>query len=230
MRLEDEALHGPFGPGEAFELPAGTDVSEWVSRDLAGPLHGKWVWPAHWLEERVLQELADVTEQLTARKVTRVKGRPVTYPAAKWDERFLQLAGSISSWSKDPSTKVGAVIVDPDNRVVSSGYNGLPRGVEDRLDRLNERDVKLRLTLHAEHNAILFACRDLTGCTIYITAPPCAHCAAQIIQTGITRVVYRQPEPEFAARWGEHTALAQEVLAELDVEVAAAGPQVDSDQ
>jgi len=107
-----------------------------------------------------------------------------------WDNWFLGLAQYIATASKDPSTKVGAVIVDANRRVISVGYNGFARGVDDSPERLNDREVKYDLTVHAEKNAILFAQEDLAGCTVYTWPfPPCAPCAAMIVQSGITRVV-----------------------------------------
>lgn len=135
----------------------------------------------------------------------------------KWDLRFMDMALLVSGWSKDPSTKVGAVIADPAHRVVSTGYNGLPRGLVDDEARLTDREVKLRLTLHAEHNAILFAQRDLLGCTIYVSAHPCAHCAAQIVQTGIARVVYGNPANGFNERWAADIQIAAELFGERSI-------------
>ena len=86
----------------------------------------------------------------------------------KWDERYIGLAEYVASWSQDPSTKVGAVIVDEKNRPVSFGFNGLPQGVEDTPERLNNRDIKYKMILHAERNALLFAKSDLTDCTLYV--------------------------------------------------------------
>lgn len=106
------------------------------------------------------------------------------------DERYLGLARHIAAWSKDPSTKVGAVITRPDRTVVSVGYNGFPRGVNDDAHALNNREKRLALTVHAEVNAILNAHQPVTGCTLYCTWPPCSHCAGYIIQSGITRVVF----------------------------------------
>ena len=83
----------------------------------------------------------------------------------KWDARMLALVDLVASWSKDPSTQVGAAIVDSKNRVVSLGFNGLPRAVRD--SDVLERDEKLRRTIHAEENALLFASRSVEGCTIY---------------------------------------------------------------
>ena len=136
----------------------------------------------------------------------------------KWDKRFLRLAAEIACWSKDSSTKVGAVIVDPQRRIVSTGYNGLPAGVDDDPAMLADRDTKLSLTLHAEHNAILFAQRSLADCTLYVwPMPPCAHCAAQIAQVGIARVVSGRPTPEQAERWGESFRLAQWVFGQRGI-------------
>lgn len=108
----------------------------------------------------------------------------------KWHKRFINMATLVSSWSKDPSTQVGAVIVDPKNRIVSVGFNGFAQGVEDSY---TNRDEKLRRTIHAEENAILFANRSVEGCTLYVTHHPCARCTAKIIQVGISAIVYRDP-------------------------------------
>lgn len=106
-----------------------------------------------------------------------------------WDVRFLDLAKFISSWSKDPSTKVGAVIVDNNKRIVSVGYNGFPKGIDDD-HRLHDREAKYLMIVHGEMNAILFANRSLKDCTLY-TYPfmPCPRCTSMIIQTGITKVI-----------------------------------------
>lgn len=106
---------------------------------------------------------------------------------AKWTARFINLASLVASWSKDPSSQVGAVIVRPDLTVASLGYNGLPRRVSDDPARLTHRDTKLLYTVHAELNAILSAKEPLDGCSIFISPfQPCAQCAAAIIQAGIT--------------------------------------------
>ena len=108
----------------------------------------------------------------------------------KWDFYFLGMAEYVSIASKDPSTKVGAVIVAPDRRVVSTGYNGLPRGVEDTSERLDNREIKYQLIVHAERNALLFAREPLDGYTIFTTPfMPCSTCSGMIIQAGIKNVV-----------------------------------------
>ncbi len=110
---------------------------------------------------------------------------------SKWDARFTQMAVLVSSWSKDPSTQVGAVIIDSDKRIVSTGFNGFPRGLDDADHLYKDVDFKHDIILHAEVNAILFAKRDLNNCLLYSTLMPCSRCAAVIIQSGITSVCYR---------------------------------------
>lgn len=130
----------------------------------------------------------------------------------KWDCRFLRLAEFISSWSRDPSKNVGAVIVDQKKRIVSLGFNGFPRGVDDD-HRLNDQNLKNEIVIHAEINALLFANKDVQGCTLYVwPIPPCSRCAAQIIQSGIARVV--APYIEEADRWKASVQLGRDVLDE----------------
>lgn len=112
----------------------------------------------------------------------------------KWDLRFLELADHIAQWSKDPRTKVGAVIVDEKKRVVSVGYNGFPRGVDDTADRYEDRPTKHLFVAHAERNALDNAPLMVDGCTLYVPLLPCNECAKSIIQKGITRVVTYTPE------------------------------------
>jgi len=133
-----------------------------------------------------------------------------------WDNKFIGLAEHISSWSKDPSTKVGAVITDTDNRIVSVGYNGFPRGIADDA-RLDDRSTKYELIVHGEINAILFAGRSLKGCTLY-TWPfqPCTRCAAIVIQSGITRVVAPKNTSE---RWKDSFEMSTNMFAEAGVEL-----------
>lgn len=107
-----------------------------------------------------------------------------------WNYRFLKLAQHISQWSKDPSTKCGAVIVGPLRQKVAYGYNGFPIGVDDMPQRYNNREVKYDLVVHAELNAILNAQFGLSGSTLYVyPLVPCTECAKAIIQSGIKRVV-----------------------------------------
>lgn len=135
-----------------------------------------------------------------------------------WDVRYLELARLVSTWSKDPSTKVGAVIVSPLNTVLSLGFNGLPRGVLDLPSRLNDRDLKYRMIVHAEVNALSFAERAVRSCTLY-TYPfmPCCRCAAEIIQRGIHEVVAPPATAELASRWGSDLALTMQMFKESGV-------------
>jgi dCMP deaminase len=132
-----------------------------------------------------------------------------------WDRRYLALAEFISGWSKDPSTKVGAVITDSNNRVISIGFNGLPRGMEDTTERLENRELKYKLMVHAERNAIIFAERPLHGCTLY-TWPfmPCSVCAGIVSQAGIRRVVAPFSDNP---RWQDDFKLTKEMFAETGV-------------
>lgn len=113
-----------------------------------------------------------------------------------WDIRFLALADHIALWSKDPRTKVGAVIVDEKKRVVSLGYNGFPRGVDDISSRYEDRPTKHLFVAHAERNALDNAPLMVDDCTLYVPLVPCNECAKSIIQKGITRVVSYVPERE----------------------------------
>ena len=141
----------------------------------------------------------------------------------KWDKRYLGMASLVSSWSKDPSTQVGAVITDQKNRVVSLGFNGFPRGCNDSSEKYNDRKTKYARVQHAERNAILFAQRDLTGCSIYVVPmPPCPQCAGMIIQSGIARVVTISPTQEQYQRWGEVFDESRDMFCESGVEMLIA--------
>lgn len=142
----------------------------------------------------------------------------------KWDRRFLELAKHVSQWSLDPSTKVGAVVVDDLGRVVGTGYNGFPRGVKDTEERLNDRELKYKLVAHAELNAILLAGDKARGATIYVypgfgSPNVCTDCAKAVIQSGIQRVVGLMPEidSERKARWSESLKIAQLMCDEAGV-------------
>ncbi len=134
-------------------------------------------------------------------------------------EWALGMAAHVAQLSKDTSTKVGAIIFDEKRRIVSAGYNGFARGVWDSEARIADRDIKLKLTLHAEKNAILFANASLDGATIVVTHPCCSQCAATIVQAGIKHVVWQKPSEAFVSRWGDDLRLTLEQFAEAGVEV-----------
>ena len=132
-----------------------------------------------------------------------------------WDERFLGLAKYIASWSKDPSTKVGSVIVDGNNRIISTGFNGLPSGVSDTMARLDNRELKYQMVVHAERNAIIDARQSLSGYKIYVwPMMPCSVCAAMIIQTGINEVIAPLSDNP---RWVDSFKLTVEMFNEANI-------------
>lgn len=137
-----------------------------------------------------------------------------------WHQRYLELAQVVSNWSKDPNTKVGAVIVGSKGQIVSQGYNGFPRGIKDTVGRLMDKPTKYKYVVHAEVNALLNALYNgcsVCGCTLYVFGLPiCSECAKCVIQSGISRVVYNsKPKP----RWKESTDLALSMFKEAGVEV-----------
>ena len=137
----------------------------------------------------------------------------------KWDIRFLELAKDIAGWSKDPSTKVGCIVVGEDREIRSTGFNGFPRGISDDNDRLTDREKKYPLICHAEENAIMHAARigvSLKGSTAYVTWPPCSRCARSLIQAGIKEVVYSTAE-EVPERWLEDFNISTSMLKEANV-------------
>jgi dCMP deaminase len=136
----------------------------------------------------------------------------------KWHRRFLELAKHIAQWSKDPSTKTGAVIVDPFRRVISVGYNGFPAGVLDTTERLNDRETKYKIIVHCERNAILFAQRSLKNCRLY-TWPfmSCAPCAGVVIQSGIRWCIAPKSTEDQLTRWGADFNLTKTMFAEANV-------------
>jgi dCMP deaminase len=147
----------------------------------------------------------------------------------RWDRHFLGLSLYHSKMSKDPSTRVGSVIVGPDRELLSAGFNGFPRGIADTPERLADRDTKLKLVVHAEMNALLAATRTgmrLKGCTLYLSAtddsglvwggPPCTRCTVEIIQVGIAEIV-SFPAKSVPSRWHEDLALARTLIEEAGI-------------
>lgn len=134
----------------------------------------------------------------------------------KWDIRFLNMAEVISSWSKDPSTQCGAVVVRPDKTIASLGFNGFPRGMRDDKKFYDLRDEKLSRVIHAEMNALLTAKESLAGYTLYVYPfSPCDRCAVHIIQAGIKRVVFPALLPQ---RWQDSFNRTMKYFEEAGVE------------
>lgn len=137
----------------------------------------------------------------------------------KWHIRFLRLAQEVSSWSIDPSTKVGCVLVK-NKRVVSTGYNGFPKNISDSFDRLMDREQKYEITVHAEVNAVTTAALhgvSTEGCSAYLTFSPCSRCASVLINAGIT-AVYVLGGSDIPERWLQNFILASKLLAEAGVD------------
>ncbi len=110
----------------------------------------------------------------------------------EWDEYFMNIAEAVSLKSKDPSSKMGCVIVDQNKRVVSLGYNGLIQGADEAKMTLNERPMKYYFVIHSEMNALLFAHQNLDGCTLYNRVATCENCLKHCLQSGIKRFVYKE--------------------------------------
>jgi dCMP deaminase len=138
-----------------------------------------------------------------------------------WNRRFLTLALHISTWSKDTSTKLGCVIVGQGNEILSTGYNGLPRGCNDAVPARNERPLKYRWYEHAERNAIYNAARNgiaLLNSRIYLLSLACSDCARAIIQAGIAEIITTPPEYD-NPRWGSELRIAAEMLHEAHIPI-----------
>lgn len=145
----------------------------------------------------------------------------MTTPDPRWDARFLELAHHVAGWSRDPTTKVGAVIVGETKADVCFGYNGLPPGIADD-DRLDDREWKNLHVIHAEENALINCL--FRPVTLYCSRAPCVRCAMRIIAHKVVRVVAPLPMGEFAERWGAQVLTAVNRFAEAGVRVDLVGP------
>lgn len=155
-----------------------------------------------------------------------------------WDQHFLKLALVHSEMSKDPSTQVGSLIVGPDKEILSAGFNGFPRGVLDTVERLSEREIKLKLMVHAEMNALLAAARTgmrLKGCSLYLAAtdesgevwggPPCTRCLVEIIQVGITEII-TYPVKSTPSKWHEDLEFSRNLIDEVGINYRERVPHI----
>lgn len=109
-----------------------------------------------------------------------------------WDEYFMEIAETVAKKSKDPSSQNGCVIVDARKRPVSFGYNGTIQGADESKMTLSERPMKYYFAIHSEMNALIFAGRDLNGCTLYNMIATCENCLKHCLQAGIKRFVYKE--------------------------------------
>ncbi len=140
---------------------------------------------------------------------------------SKWDERYLSLAKEVSTWSKDPSTQVGAITVGSKKEVLSQGFNGFPRNIDDTDERYNDRATKYKLVVHAEMNAIYnatYSGTSLDGATLYVYGLPiCSECAKGIIQVGIKKVVIKKSKE--LDNWNDSVKLSQTIFDEAGIEL-----------
>ena len=137
----------------------------------------------------------------------------------KWGKRFLRLAREISSWSKDPSTKCGAVISDG-KFIVGSGYNGFPKRINDNKEDYENREIKYQRVIHAEVNAVLNSRQSLEGCTLHVwPLPPCEVCANIILQVGIQKVLTMRPNEEQLTRWVVKIGIAFDTFTRAGIHV-----------
>ena len=139
----------------------------------------------------------------------------------KWITRYLSLAQEVSTWSKDPSTKIGAVAVGDNGQILSQGYNGFPRGVDDCEERLNDKETKYDFIVHGEMNCIYNACLNgvsLKGSTVYVHGlPVCSNCCNGLIQVGVAAVVMGHPST-IDDRWEESFAKTKVKLIEAKLD------------
>lgn len=143
-------------------------------------------------------------------------------------DKFMRVAQTMASYSKDRSTQVGAVALDDNLNVISTGWNGFPRGVNDDIEERHQRPEKYLWTAHAEENLVAQAAyggRSLKGSTVLVTALfPCATCARMLIQAGVVRIIAPKVANE---RWAEQNAVAQTMFNEAGVEVIEHDPVQD---
>ena len=133
---------------------------------------------------------------------------------AKWDKYFMGIANEVAKKSKDPSSQNGCVIVDERHRPVSFGYNGTIQGADESKMTLTERPMKYYFAIHSEMNAVLFAGKDLTGCTLYNKIATCENCLKYCLQAGIKRFVYAE------LRVNSHGSDAAKSMTNIDTDEA----------
>ena len=137
---------------------------------------------------------------------------------SKWDRRYLTIAEEVAKWSKDPSTKVGAVITTFDgSKILSTGYNGFPRKHDDSASLYSDREYKYPRIVHAEANAIVNAACSLQYAVLYCTHPCCTACAGLIINAGIKKVIWLPPSSDFNERWKQSFETTKNMFAQCGV-------------
>lgn len=131
------------------------------------------------------------------------------------------MAKEVSSWSRDPSSKIGATVVSPKNIILATGWNGFPRNIKDTDERLNNREIKYKYTVHAEMNCIYNACytgNSLDNSSLYVYGlPTCSKCCLGVVQSGINKV-YMMYKKNIAEKWQEEFKFTESVFNEANVE------------
>ena len=144
--------------------------------------------------------------------------QPIKLTQEEWDSFFLRFARDVAGMSKDPDRQVGAVVVTPDRRQLSLGYNGFPPDVKDLPSLLADRDFKLANMVHAEDNCLRQSPFPTQGCTVYVTRFPCLPCACKLRDAGVRCVV--APAPDLGhARWGKSWTVATAILVAAGVSI-----------
>jgi dCMP deaminase len=200
---------------EAYGVRQGWDqakINDWVRATIA----------ATDPENSFYQEMESLKEAEVSEETKRaIFGEEFYTRQEKWDRRFLGMAKEVASWSKDPSTQTGAVITTFDGSIVSVGFNGFARRVKDLPERYENRDLKYKMIVHCERNAIIFGDRlRIQGGTLY-TWPfmSCSVCAGMVIQAGITRCVAPAIPDHLKERWAEDMAIAEMQFKEAGVQL-----------
>lgn len=142
----------------------------------------------------------------------------------KWDLRYLMMARLVGSWSKDPSTKVGAVLVRPNNSVAATGFNGFPPGHDDSPELYANREYKYQHVIHAEENAINFFGQTAEGFTLYTSFPCCPNCVEKAGKAGVKRIVCPMlvtydREPDWIRSWEQRIQESYQVAAQYGIEL-----------
>jgi dCMP deaminase len=141
----------------------------------------------------------------------------------KWANRYMSMAKEVSSWSKDPNTKIGAIAVGSKGQILSQGFNGFPRGIFDFEERLNDRETKYKYVVHAEMNVIYNATYSgisLDGAKLFVYGlPVCSECCKGVIQVGISEVYISEECLNLRPHWHESWLQSAEMFSEANVKV-----------
>jgi dCMP deaminase len=144
------------------------------------------------------------------------------YIPPSWDEWFMKQVYLVAEKSKDPRTKIGAILTK-DNRIISSGYNGFPIGINDHSYRYLDKETKYKFVVHAEHNAVLSCARfgiSSMGSTLYTNGIPCDSCMKSIIQGGVEKIVIHKHWPDMTSlKWIESIKVSKIMMEESHIRI-----------